>query len=92
MIKINNNIIKRVYEESNYIIDTNKTVRQISKEFNISKSTVHKDLTSRIKELDNKIYDQIKKILDLHFKEKHIHGGEATKNKYSKKTEINTKY
>ena len=75
-------IINRVIDEANYMIDTKKTVRDIASIFNVSKSTVHKDLTERLKEIDNILHDKIRHILQYHTQIRHIRGGEATKLKF----------
>jgi len=75
-------IIKRVVDEANYIIDTGKTVREIAKVFGVSKSTVHKDLHERLLEIDVYLYKDVRKILDYHTKVRHIRGGESTRKKY----------
>ena len=79
---MNKKIINRVFNESKYIIDTNKTVREIASVFNVSKSTVHKDLTERLFEVDNKMYLEVSKILRYHLDIRHIRGGESTKRKF----------
>ena len=79
---MNKLIIKRVLEEANYIIKTNNTVRQIAKIFDVSKSTVHKDLHERLKEINYDIYLDVDKILKYHTDIRHIRGGESTKRKY----------
>ena len=75
-------IKKRVLEESIYIINTENTIREIAKKFNVSKSTVHKDLTDRLKEIDNEGYIRVSNILKYHLDIRHIRGGESTKRKY----------
>ena len=75
-------IIKRVVDEANYIIDTGETVREIAKVFGVSKSTVHKDLHERLLEIDVYLYKDVRKILDYHTKVRHIRGGESTRKKY----------
>ena len=82
---MNKKIINRVLEESSYILDTKKTVREIAKVFNVSKSTVHKDLTERLLEVDNKVYWEVSKILRYHLDIRHIRGGESTKRKFLEK-------
>lgn len=77
-------ITSRVIDEANYIIETEKTVREISKIFKISKSTVHKDLQTRLLNIDKIKYDKVKKILTYHKEVRHIRGGESTKKKYKK--------
>lgn len=79
---MNKSIIKRVVEEANYIIDTGQTVRQIAEVFNVSKSTVHKDLHDRLFDIDNKLYIEVEKILKYHTDIRHIRGGQSTKEKY----------
>ena len=75
-------IKKRVLEESIYIINTEDTIREIAKKFNVSKSTVHKDLTDRLKEIDDEVYIKVSNILKYHLDIRHIRGGESTKRKY----------
>ena len=75
-------IKKRVLEESIYIINTENTIREIAKKFNVSKSTVHKDLTDRLKEIDDEVYIKVSNILKYHLDIRHIRGGESTKRKY----------
>ncbi len=64
------------------IIETKQTVRTIAKEFGVSKSTVHKDLTERLPEINPDLANQVKHILDYHKSIRHLRGGEATKIKY----------
>lgn len=86
---MNKNIISRVIDESNYILKTKNTIRDVAKAFNVSKSTVHKDLRVRLLELDEKMYTQVSNILKYHLDIRHIRGGNATKNKFlSKKVKI----
>ena len=75
-------IKKRVLEESIYIINTENTIREIAKKFNVRKSTVHKDLTDRLKEIDDRVYIKVSNILKYHLDIRHIRGGESTKRKY----------
>jgi len=75
-------IQKRVLEIANYIIETNATVRQTAKLFNVSKSTVHKDVTERLPVFNKYMALNVKKILDQNKAERHIRGGEATRKKY----------
>ena len=74
-------IEKRTIEEAEYIVLTKKTIRKACEHFGISKSTLHNDLKYRLPKINKKLYLQVQKILDEHFEEKHIRGGEATKNK-----------
>ena len=77
-----NNIIKRVIDEAKYMIETKETLREISKVFNVSKSTVHKDLKYRLKIIDIDLYNKTQKIIKYHIDIRHIKGGESTKKKY----------
>lgn len=65
-----------------YIIENNSTVRQTASIFGISKSTVHKDVTSRLMLVNHALYLQTRTVLEENKKERHIRGGEATKQKY----------
>lgn len=77
-------IIKRVMNEAYYIIKTEKTIREIAQNYNISKSTIHKDLHERLKSIDKNLYSDVDKILKYHLDIRHIRGGEATRKKFSK--------
>ena len=65
-----------------YMIDTGSTVRAAAKHFGISKSTVHKDLCQRLPHCDPTLYRQVRIVLDLNRRERHIRGGMATRRKY----------
>ena len=65
-----------------YVIETGATVRQTASHFGISKSTVHKDLSMKLKYINKIQYNIVKDILELNKSERHIRGGEATKKKY----------
>ena len=65
-----------------YMIETGATVRAAAGQFGISKSTVHKDLTQRLREIDGLLYDQVRTVLDRNKEERHIRGGMATRRKY----------
>ena len=69
------------------IVESRKTVRTIAREFGVSKSTVHKDLTERLPEINPELSLQVKQILDYHKSIRHLRGGEATKIKYKSKGE-----
>lgn len=66
-----------------YIIENRTTVRAAAKQFGISKSTVHKDVSERLKKEDPTLYRQVKDILEINKQERHIRGGLATKRKYA---------
>lgn len=65
-----------------YFIEKKTTVRAVASAFAISKSTVHKDLTTKLKAINPGLYQEVKEILDLNKSERHLRGGEATKQKY----------
>lgn len=67
---------------ANYIIEYNATVRQTAKQFGISKSTVHKDVTDRLLQINPALAKQARKVLDQNKSERHIRGGLATREKY----------
>lgn len=78
---------KRACELAVYIIETGATVRAAAHHFGISKSTVHKDISSRLRQYNYSLYIQVRQILDHNKQERHIRGGMATRNKYlNKKT------
>lgn len=76
---------KRVLDEGAFVVENNSTVRATAKIFSVSKSTVHKDLSERLKGLDKYLYDKVKKVLERNLNERHIRGGLATKMKYKGK-------
>ena len=65
-----------------YIADTGATVRQCAAVYNVSKSTVHTDVTQRLSKTDSDLYEKVRCILDKNKSERHLRGGEATKKKY----------
>ena len=69
-------------EIAKYIIDNNATVRQTAKQFGISKSTVHKDVTERLSQVNPTLEREARKVLDVNKSERHIRGGLATREKY----------
>ncbi|MBO2519283.1 sporulation transcriptional regulator SpoIIID [Limnochorda sp.] len=75
-------IRKRVLEISAYIVDTNATVRQAASVFGVSKSTVHKDVTERLPRVNAELALRVKRVLERNKAERHIRGGEATRQKY----------
>ena len=77
-------IEERATELSIYIINNKATVRSTAKKFCISKSTVHKDVTERLWEINKSLACEVKAVLQTNKINRHIRGGEATKNKYLK--------
>ena len=81
-------IIKRVLSIANHIIDTKETIRETAKKFNISKSTVHKDLQERLYQIDINKYNIIKQIMNEHIETRHIKGGESTRQLFERKKQV----
>ncbi len=75
-------IEERAIAIANYIIEYNATVRQAAKYFGISKSTVHKDVTERLEQINSALAGQTRAILEVNKSERHIRGGLATREKY----------
>ena len=80
-------IEERVIKCAEYIVATGCTVRACSAHFAISKSTVHKDVSERLRYIDLDLYERTRKVLDVNLSERHIRGGLATKEKYHKERE-----
>ena len=76
-------IEERAVKLAHYIIDSKDTVRGAAKKFGISKSTVHKDVSERLKKINPSLAREVRRILDENKAERHIRGGMATKLKYS---------
>ena len=76
-------IEERAIEIANYIIENNATVRQAAKNFGISKSTVHKDVTERLEQVNPSLAAEARKVIDVNKSERYIRGGMATKEKYA---------
>ena len=81
---MNSLILKRVLDEANYMLNTKETIREVATVFNVSKSTVHKDLHERLKDINFDLFEQIDSILKYHIDVRHIRGGQSTKKKYKK--------
>ena len=77
-------IYERATRIANYIIERETTVREAAKVFDVSKSTVHKDITERLEIIKSPLKDDVRKVLDKNKDERHIRGGESTKQKYLK--------
>ena len=72
----------RAIELGRYIVENNATVRTAAKKFGISKSTVHTDVTVRLRKVDPDLYYMVRRVLDINKEERHIRGGIATREKY----------
>ena len=77
----------RVIMFGNYIAENGATVRQTAKKFGYSKSTVHKDVSERLRDFSPSLYEEASAVLAKNKAERHLRGGMATKRKYEKKTE-----
>ena len=77
-------IEERVLELAHYIINTNSTVRSTAKKFRVSKSTVHKDVTERLLEINPGLASEVKEVLENNKAERHLRGGMATREKRSR--------
>ena len=79
---------ERAVELGQNIIESKATVRSAAKKFGVSKSTVHKDVSERLKYVNPQLYNQVKAVLEINKAQRHIRGGMATRKKY--KGEINS--
>ena len=77
-------ISARIIAEAEYILESKATVRDTAQVFGVSKSTVHKDVSERLADIDKVLFGEVKKILEQNKAERHIRGGSATKQKYGK--------
>ena len=75
---------ERAVTLAQYMIENNATVRRTAKEFSISKSTVHKDVSERLRKQNYALYQQVKQVLEQNKQERHIRGGMATREKYER--------
>ncbi|GEN44257.1 sporulation transcriptional regulator SpoIIID [Alkalibacillus haloalkaliphilus] len=81
-------IKERTIKIAEHLLDSRNTVRAIAKEFGVSKSTVHKDLTERLPDINPALAKEVKEVLDYHKSIRHLRGGEATKKKYREKSGV----
>lgn len=75
----------RVIREAVYIIENNATLRACAAAFGVGKSTVHTDVTKKLKYADSALYDEVKNVLDVNLAERHLRGGISTKRLYEQK-------
>lgn len=75
---------ERAVQLARYITEHRATVRQTAKQFGVSKSTVHKDITVRLRGINRELYEAVQKVLDVNKQERHLRGGQATKEKYER--------
>lgn len=81
-------IKERVIQLGEYIVEQKATVRGAATVFQVSKSTVHKDVTERLAHIDKDLWEEVRAILDLNKMERHLRGGLATKEKYAHKRSV----
>ena len=74
----------RALKLGEYMAENKTTVRAVAKFFGVSKSTVHKDVSERLQKINSRLYDEVKKVLEINKAQRHIRGGFATKKKYAK--------
>ena len=74
---------ERVFAEAEYIIEHRATVRDAAKALCVGKSTVHKDVTERLKSMNKPLYSEVRKVLNTNKAERHLRGGKATHDKYA---------
>jgi putative DeoR family transcriptional regulator (stage III sporulation protein D) len=79
------NVDSRVLYEAQLMLEGKRTVREVAKMIGYSKSTIHNDITIKLKQINYDLYLEIKELLDYNKKIRHIRGGEATKKKYQLK-------
>ena len=78
-------IEERAKKCAEYIVKTGCTVRACSAHFDISKSTVHKDVAERLKYIDEELFEKVQNVLAFNLSERHLRGGDATRKKYLQK-------
>lgn len=81
---MNKDIRNRVLSEASHVLKTQDTIRKTADRFKVSKSTVHADLSDRLKKIDKNLSTEISNIFKMHDEEKHIRGGEVTRQKYKR--------
>ena len=84
VLALTDDMEKRACDLAVYIIEKRTTIRAAAKQFGVSKSTVHKDLSQRLPQYNKLLYRQVRTVLDLNKAQRHIRGGLATKQKYAK--------
>lgn len=77
-------IKERTLEVAEHIAQTEDTVRKTAQIYHLSKSTVHNDMSTRLQKLDRKMYEQVQRVMQKNFAEKHIRGGQSTKEKFER--------
>lgn len=78
-------ISQRAVDLGEYIANTGATIRYTAKQFGLSKSTVHKDVSERLQRINRALYKRVSEVLKFNMQQRHIRGGIATRNKYKQK-------
>ncbi len=81
---MNKRIYRRALDIGKYIVRTRATVRKAARVFGVSKSTVHKDVTERLKKINSGLYDEVRSVLQYNKSMRHLRGGAATRRKYAR--------
>lgn len=76
---------ERIIAEGEYLADSLSTVRETAIKFSVSKSTVHKDLSLKLKDIDEELFARVQAVLSINLAERHVRGGEATRKKHKEK-------
>lgn len=84
MNKVRQEVRLRVLQAARYILESGATVRRCARQFDVSKTTIHKDMRVRLPELDGNLSRKIDAVLRRNLSERHLRGGEATKQKFQK--------
>lgn len=79
---------EKIKSQANFIVDNNSTVRDAAKVFGVSKSTIHLNVTERLKKIDPLLYAKVRKVLDNNKEERAKRGGNATRERYRKLREL----
>jgi putative DeoR family transcriptional regulator (stage III sporulation protein D) len=82
----------RIIKEATYFYENYSTVREVAKIFNIGKTTVHKDLTEKLKTINIQLYNEVQKVIKYNKSVRHIRGGEATRKIYIEQKKINESF
>ena len=80
-------MLERITSAAEYILTTGATVRTCADHFNVSKTTVHKDMTHRLKKHNPALADRVREVLDRNKAQRHIRGGMATRRKYQRRSD-----
>lgn len=76
---------ERAVKEGEYIVESGATVRECAKVFGIGKSTVHADVTKKLRAIDEDLAAEVKKVLDVNLSQRHLRGGDSTRRMYEQR-------